>query len=47
MDVDNFKQSIVQISCFEGEDEDSVIYEEVYNRLIDVMERSLEILKDQ
>ncbi len=29
------------------EDEDSRIYEELYNQLIDIMEKTLEILKDQ
>jgi hypothetical protein len=46
-EINDFKQSVVQASYLEDEDENSIIYEEVYNRLIDIMERSLEILKDQ
>lgn len=46
-EINNFKQLVVQMLCIEVEDEDLVVYEEVYIRLIDVMEKTLEILKDQ
>jgi hypothetical protein len=46
-EINNFKQSVFQTLCFEVEDEDSLVYEKMYNRLIDVVERSLKILKDQ
>jgi hypothetical protein len=46
--VINFRQFTLQLSNIENvEDEDVEIYDEIYNRLIDSMERILEILKDQ
>src|SRR5437868_1748727 len=45
-EIYNFEPSIFPTLCFEV-DENSEFYEEMYNRLIDVMERSLEILKEQ
>jgi len=47
--ISNFNSSTLQISNVEvfNEDEDTKIYDKIYNRLIDVTERTLEILKDQ
>ena len=46
--ISNFNSSTLQISNVEvfNEDEDTKIYDKIYNRLIDVTERTLEILKD-
>ena len=49
MNITDFKQSTTfQMPCVEIiQDEDEEIYEEIYTRLIDATERSLELLKDQ
>jgi hypothetical protein len=48
INITNFKQSTFQITSIETiQDKNSEVYEETYMRLVNIMERSLELLKDQ